>query len=92
VYWFAGGVSDLANLIPLCENHHHLVHEGGWTLELFPDRTTVWRTPDGAVYHDGVTTDRRPGRQRQRCRVDTVKDIAAELELALADIVSGVPP
>jgi hypothetical protein len=92
VYWFAGGVTDLANLIPLCEIHHHLVHEGGWTLQLFPDRRTVWRTPDGAVYHDGATTDRRPGTPRERCRGDPVREVAAELELALAGIASGAPP
>ena len=49
-----------ANLIPLCETHHHLVHEGGWTLELHPDRRTVWSTPDGTIHYDAITTDRRP--------------------------------
>ena len=60
VFWFHGGVTDLDNLIPLCELHHHLVHEGGWTLTLSPDRRTVWRTPDGSVHFDGITIDRRP--------------------------------
>ncbi len=60
VFWFHGGVTDLPNLIPLCELHHHLVHEGGWTLTLSPDRRTVWRTPDGRVHFDGITIDRRP--------------------------------
>jgi Domain of unknown function (DUF222)/HNH endonuclease len=59
IYWQRGGPSDLDNMIPLCERHHHLVHEGGWTLQLFPDRRTTWRTPDGTVYYDGTTTDRR---------------------------------
>jgi hypothetical protein len=35
------------------------VHEGGWTLTLNPDRRTVWFTPDGNVYFDGITIDRR---------------------------------
>jgi hypothetical protein len=60
IYWQHGGPSDLDNMIPLCERHHHLVHEGGWTLQLFPDRRTTWRTPDGTVHHDGITTDRTP--------------------------------
>ena len=60
VFWFHGGVTDLDNLIPLCELHHHLVHEGGWTLTLSPDRRTLWRTPDGGVCFDGITIDRRP--------------------------------
>ena len=29
----AGGATDLANLCLVCSHHHHLVHEGGWTLE-----------------------------------------------------------
>jgi hypothetical protein len=92
VYWDLGGRTDLENLIPLCEMHHHLVHEGGWTLELFPDRRTTWRLPDGTTYFDGSTADRRPRRQGQRCRVDPVTEIAAELEQALAAVLSRPPP
>jgi hypothetical protein len=60
IFWFHGGNSDLDNLVPLCEMHHHLVHEGGWTLQLHPERRTTWTTPGGTIYHDGITTDRRP--------------------------------
>jgi hypothetical protein len=60
VFWFDGGVTDLDNLIPLCEVHHHLVHEGGWTLTLFAGRRTMWRMPDGSVYFDGTVIDGRP--------------------------------
>jgi hypothetical protein len=86
IYWERGGRSDLDNLLPLCERHHHLVHEGGWTLQLFPDRRTIWRTPNGTVYHDGITTDRLgaapatagpgatvsvpPGQPARRCRTE----------------------
>ena len=28
--WREGGVTDMVNLIPLCSNHHHLIHEGRW--------------------------------------------------------------
>ena len=28
-----GGATDLGNLCLLCSHHHHLVHEGGWSLE-----------------------------------------------------------
>ena len=41
------GPSDLDNLLPLCEAHHHLVHEGGWTLTMTPDRVATWIRPDG---------------------------------------------
>jgi hypothetical protein len=95
IYWERGGRTDLANMVPLCERHHHLVHEGGWTLQLFPDRTTIWRTPDGAVYYDGITADRvkrTPPPRSPRCRTVTATEVAAELEFALAAVTSRAPP
>ncbi len=48
VAWFDnGGPTDIANLIPLCHRHHHLAHEGGWRLELLPDRTLRITLPNG---------------------------------------------
>ncbi len=41
-----GGRTDLANLIPLCSRHHHVIHEPGWTLDLAPDRTLTIRRLD----------------------------------------------
>lgn len=35
-YWINGGPTDLANLVPLCAEHHRCVHEGGWRLRLDP--------------------------------------------------------
>ena len=51
------GPTNLDNLLPLCNQHHHLVHEGGWHLELFPDRRLIVRRPDGTVLFDGSTVD-----------------------------------
>jgi hypothetical protein len=48
--WEEGGESNLANLLPLCSRHHHLVHELGWKLELAPDRRLTIRQPDDVVY------------------------------------------
>jgi hypothetical protein len=48
--WEIGGKTDLANLLPLCSRHHHLVHEIGWRLELAPDRELTIRQPDGTIY------------------------------------------
>lgn len=31
-WWRLGGRTDLANLIPLCSRHHHLVHDHRWDL------------------------------------------------------------
>ena len=59
-WWQHRGVTDLANLLPVCENHHHLVHEGRWGLTMSPDRVATWTRPDGVVFHTGSTIDRRP--------------------------------
>ena len=58
--WEHNGPTDLDNLIPLCSKHHHLVHEGMWTIHLKPDRAIVWTQPNGQIYFDGHTTDRIP--------------------------------
>ena len=57
--WGRGGHTDLARLAPLCEAHHHLVHEGGWQFDMSPDRTATWTRPDGTVYWTGRINDRR---------------------------------
>jgi hypothetical protein len=49
VWWTNGGKTVLANLLPLCETHHHLVHEGGWELTIDSVRTVTWIKPDGSV-------------------------------------------
>lgn len=43
-----GGDHELANLVTLCAFHHHLVHEGGWRLEVSPNGDGfVATSPDG---------------------------------------------
>lgn len=49
-YWERGGATDLCNLVPLCNRHHHLVHEGRWTLRLLPDRRLEIYRPDGEFH------------------------------------------
>ena len=73
VPWEQGGRTDLDNLIPLCTEHHHLVHEGGWSLELHDDRTITLTRPDGTRSFSGRTTDRlltqsQSGQRSQRSR------------------------
>lgn len=70
VFWRHGGCTDLSNLLPLCEQHHHLVHEGGWRIEIDPaDRTVTWVRPDGTPWRTS-RPDRRPehplGRRQER--------------------------
>ena len=52
------GPSDIDNLLPLCEGHHHLVHEGGWNLTMTPDRVATWTRPDGTHWKTVNTADR----------------------------------
>jgi hypothetical protein len=62
VPWKRGGPTDIDNLVPLCEQHHHQVHEGGWGFTMTPGRDGVWSRPDGTVQHVGTTIDRPPSR------------------------------
>jgi hypothetical protein len=50
-------LTNLDRLIPTCRRHHHLVHEGGWQLELDPvTRELTVRLADGTLH-----SRRRPG-------------------------------
>jgi hypothetical protein len=49
-YEMQHGPTDIDNLVPLCNRHHHLVHEGGWQLHLAPDRTLTVVTRDGRTW------------------------------------------
>ncbi len=64
--WELDGPTDLANLLPACSRHHHLIHELGWSLHLAPDRTLTIRQPDGTVH---ATT--RPSMQRHQTAPNT---------------------
>jgi hypothetical protein len=61
IFWRFNGRSDIDNLVPVCSNHHHLAHEGGWTLSMTPDRTITWTRPDGTTHCVGTSIDRAPG-------------------------------
>ncbi len=65
--WQRGGPTDLDNLVPLCPQHHHLVHEGRWHIELLPDRSLRLHRPDGVHHRTTSPPTRRPpplGRHR----------------------------
>ena len=59
-FWRNDGTTDIDNLAPLCSRHHHLAHEGGWTLTMTPDRTITWTRPDGTIDYQGTSIDRAP--------------------------------
>jgi hypothetical protein len=49
-FWEEGGPTDVANLVPLCSQHHHHAHEGGWRLVLTSDRALEHYQPDGTLW------------------------------------------
>ena len=49
-HWLHGGPTSLDNLVMLCTFHHHLVHEGGWTIVAVADATFVFRSPAGRSF------------------------------------------
>ena len=63
VDWYEhGGLTVIDNMVPLCEQHHHLVHEGRWNLTMTPDRTVTWTRPDGSTWITHPSINRRPPR------------------------------
>jgi len=58
IAWTLSGNTDLDNLLPLCEQHHHLVHEGNWTLTMTPDRVCTWTRPDGSIWNKSQSINR----------------------------------
>ena len=55
-----GGKTSVDNLLPLCEKHHHLVHEGGWRLTMTSGRIATWQRSDGTIWQTEPTINRRP--------------------------------
>ena len=49
-HWSNGGMTSIENGVPLCSYHHHLVHEGGWTITYNPSTgVTRMEGPQGQV-------------------------------------------
>ena len=53
IWWRNGGRTDLANLLPVCPRHHTKIHDGGWDIELGPNRQLTIRFPDGTIHNTG---------------------------------------
>jgi hypothetical protein len=48
-HWIEGGPTDLCNLIEICDEHHRLVHEMGWTVTGDADEELTFRSPTGRL-------------------------------------------
>jgi hypothetical protein len=46
-HWLHGGETSVDNLALLCTFHHHLVHEGGWSVARTSDGQIAFTAPDG---------------------------------------------
>ena len=47
--WETGGGTDIDNLVLLCGEHHHKVHQPGWHNKLLPDGTYEVTWPSGTT-------------------------------------------
>ncbi len=56
IWWRHNGLTDLDNLLPVCEQHHQNIHNDGWLLTLTPGRTLAIQFPDGTIMTTGPPT------------------------------------
>lgn len=77
IEWFTrGGTTVLADLLPLCETHHHLVHEGGWNLTIDDRRRLTGTKPDGTIWRRDTGPPRTRSRRARRPSVAPPADAA----------------
>jgi hypothetical protein len=68
-HWARGGRTDLSNLLQLCDFHHRLMHEGGYTIEPRTHGEVLFRRPDGRAVEPAPRRgpgDRHELRQQNR--------------------------
>ena len=53
VFWNDGGLTDIDNLLPVCQHHHTLIHNDGWLIELGANRELTIRLPNGQTLANG---------------------------------------
>ena len=52
IHWIHGGRTDLSNLALFCPTHHHLLHEGHFTVRRRRDGTLAFADPRGHEIHN----------------------------------------
>jgi hypothetical protein len=53
IFWEDGGLTDVDNLLPVCQQHHDKIHNNGWHLHLAPNRTLTITLPDSTIMTTG---------------------------------------
>lgn len=71
------GPTDSWNLVGLCWEHHHLVHEGGWTLKGNADQQLTFTSPHGRT----LTCRPPPLLPHTRQRIDHITDIELDADV-----------
>jgi hypothetical protein len=69
-HWTNGGPTNADNLCGLCWYHHHLVHEGGWTIEGNPTGELTFINPTNIRR---LTSSPQPLHRHTRRRTDTLR-------------------
>jgi len=49
LHWINGGLTDLHNLVELCDEHHRAVHEMGWHMSGDANVELMFRSPTGRL-------------------------------------------
>jgi Domain of unknown function (DUF222) len=53
IWWRHQGLTDLDNLLPICEIHRQRIHHDGWLITLGPNRELTITLPDGQIMTTG---------------------------------------
>ena len=76
-HWLHGGETSLDNLVMLCTFHHHLVHEGGWTVTAGAEGAFAFHSPAGRLVAP------EPPRELVADALDWLRECADERNLNL---------
>ena len=84
-HWSDGGPTDGCNLCGLCWYHHHLVHEGGWTIQGNADHELTFTSPHGRT----LTSRPQPLAPHTRRRAAHAADVHLDLDDQPAEARAG---
>jgi hypothetical protein len=90
IHWIHGGPTDTPNLLGLCWRHHHLVHEGAWTVTGDADGLVTFHAPDGRRL-DSRTPPLDPDLRRRAARAARRRRRRQDCDNATTGASTGPP-
>jgi hypothetical protein len=57
-HWLHGGETSIENTVLVCSCHHHLLHEGGWTISRDAEGSFVFHSPSGLAFAQNPRRER----------------------------------